>query len=102
MLNLDPPIPGFTTWNAEGHGFGFANATPSECVRGRVKRTLITAILRRTEADFILGAIAERAPIAHLTFLIEPVDRFGRLQEMQSPVANRMRLGPKTLKEAKQ
>lgn len=85
MLNLDPPVPGFTTWNVEGHGFDFANATPGECVRGRVKRTLITAVLGRAEADFILGEIAGQAPIAHLAFWIEPVERFGQLQATQSP-----------------
>lgn len=101
MLNLDPPIPGFTTWNAEGHGFDFANATPGECVRGRVKRTLITAILGRAEADFILGKIAEQAPIAHLTFWIEPVERFGRLQETQPSPMERVGLPTKTLSGGK-
>ncbi len=85
MLALEPPIPGFTTWEAEGHGFGFASATTSERVRGRVKRTLITAVLTRAEADVILGDIAEQAPTAHLTYWVEPVERFGRLQEAQGP-----------------
>jgi hypothetical protein len=96
MLDLDPPIPGFTTWDAEGHGFGFANANPSERVRGRVKRTLITSILGRAEADFILGAIAEQAPIEHLAFWIEPVERFGQLQETQSPLMKCASLPAKT------
>ncbi|MGL4395434.1 MAG: DUF3240 family protein, partial [Hyphomicrobium sp.] len=38
MLALDPPIAGFTTWAAEGHGFGFASASVSERVRGSIKR----------------------------------------------------------------
>lgn len=102
MLALEPPVPGFTTWEAEGHGFGFANATMSERVRGRVKRTVITAVVARAEADFILGEIAEQAPIAHLTYWLEPVERFGRLQEAPSPPPGHAPPLTAPLKEAKQ
>lgn len=84
MLALDPPVPGFTTWDAEGHGFGFSKATTSERVRGRVRRTLITAVLPRDDADHILNEIARQVPIAHLTYWIERVELFGRLQDAAS------------------
>lgn len=84
MLALDPQVPGFTTWDAEGHGFGFSKATTSERVRGRVRRTLITAVLPRADADRVLNEIAKQVPIAHLTFWIERVERFGRLQDASS------------------
>ncbi len=102
MLALEPPVPGFTTWEAEGHGFGFANATTSERVRGRVKRTLITAVLTRAEVDFILGEIVEQAPIAHLTYWVEAVERFGRLQEARALPPSHPSPLTAPLREAKQ
>ncbi len=83
MLSLDPPIPGFTTWDAEGHGFGFAGATVSERVRGRVRKNLITAVIERDEAERLLQIVAQKAPVPHLTFWIEPVESFGRLQALK-------------------
>ncbi len=88
MLSLDPPIPGFTTWDAEGHGFGFASATVSERVRGRVKKNLITAVIERAEAENLLQIIAQKVPVPHLTFWIEPVERFGRLQPLKPTCTN--------------
>lgn len=79
MLRLDPPLAGFTTWTAEGHGFGFANASTSERVRGRVKRSVLIAVLARSDLDRLVSTIAEEAPIPHVTYWIEPVDAFGHL-----------------------
>ncbi|MGQ0456267.1 MAG: DUF3240 family protein [Hyphomicrobium sp.] len=79
MLRRDPPSSGFTTWIAEGHGLGFANASISERVRGRVKRAVLIAVLRRDELDHLVSEIAEAAPIPHVTYWIEPVEAFGHL-----------------------
>ena len=38
MLETTPPIGGFTTMRAEGHGHDFAEASVNERVRGRVRR----------------------------------------------------------------
>jgi hypothetical protein len=80
MLNFDPPLPGFTTWMAEGHGFGFGDATVSERVRGRVKRSVIVAVLDRVVAAGLLDLIATKSPVAHLTYWTEPVDGFGQMR----------------------
>jgi hypothetical protein len=80
MLNFDPPLPGFTTWLAEGHGFGFGDATLSERVRGRVKRSVIVAVLDRRVAAGLLDLIATRGAVAHLTYWTEPVDGFGQMR----------------------
>lgn len=88
MLSLDPPLPGFTTWEAEGHGFGFGGATVNEQVRGRVKRSLITTVLARIDAERLLDAVAQRTPIPDIAFWIEPVERFGRLQRPASSSSN--------------
>lgn len=79
MLRRDPPSSGFTTWIAEGHGLGFANASISERVRGRVKRAVLIAVLRRDELDHLVSEIAAAAPIPHVTYWIEPVEAFGQL-----------------------
>lgn len=80
MLELDPPMTGFTTWTAEGHGYGFGSASVSERVRGRVKRSIIAAIMWRTEAKALLDIIADKAAFPHLTFWTEPIDEFGQMQ----------------------
>lgn len=79
MLGLDPPLAGFTTWEAEGHGFGFANASTSERVRGRVKRSVLVAVMKRASAAALVKKIADEAPIPHVAYWIEPVDAFGHL-----------------------
>lgn len=88
MLDLEPPIAGFTTWTAEGHGFGFGTASISERVRGRVKRSVIVAVVRRVEAGSLLEVISAKAPIPHLTFWTEPVDGFGQMQRGKLSTAN--------------
>lgn len=79
MLDMVPPIAGFTTWSAEGHGFGFSGASISERVRGRVTRSVIVAVFRRREAMALLQAVSAKTPAPHLTYWTEPVDGFGRM-----------------------
>ena len=45
LLNADPPLSGFTTWRAEGHGHDFGKASVRERVRGRVARGVLVLIL---------------------------------------------------------
>lgn len=82
LLESEVPITGFTTWAAEGHGHDFGDATASERVRGRVKRRVLAAVMSRERADALLEEIRQKAPIPHLAFWIEPVERFGRLSEV--------------------
>jgi len=79
MLSFDPPIAGFSTWAAEGHGFGFETASVSERVRGRVKRQMISAVINRATAARLLDAIERHAAMPHLTYWIEPIESFGRV-----------------------
>ncbi len=88
MLSLDPPVPGFTTWDAEGHGFSFAGSTVNERVRGRVKKNLITAVVKHADADLFLEAVAQRVPALHIAFWIEPLERFGQLRPLTSARGN--------------
>ena len=79
MLTIDPPIEGFTTWSAEGHGHGFEKASFRERVRGRVDRTMLVAVVSRFQVAKILETIATRATIPHMAYWIEPIEAFGRL-----------------------
>lgn len=79
MLETDPPIAGFTTWTAEGHGHGLATASISERVRGRVERSVLVAILPRPQLASALDAVRTKAAIPHLTYWVEPIDDFGQL-----------------------
>ena len=80
MLNFEPPLQGFTTWAAEGHGFGFEDATVRERVRGRVTRTVIVIVLDRNVAAEVLDLIERKGAVAHLAYWTEPVDGFGQMQ----------------------
>ncbi|HMN36162.1 MAG TPA: DUF3240 family protein [Hyphomicrobium sp.] len=84
MLTLDPPITGFTTWSVEGRGFTFTGASVDERVRGSVRRQMITAVLARETMTRLLAAIEEKAPMPHLTYWVEPVESFGRMQRRDS------------------
>ena len=83
MLEMVPPIAGFTTWSAEGHGFGFGTASVSERVCGRVKRNVIVAVLRQREAMALLDAVSAKAPTPYLTFWTEALDGFGQMQSCE-------------------
>ncbi len=82
LLRAEPPINGFTTWIADGHGLEFTEASVNERVRGRVKRSVLVAILTRQRAANLLDGLRENAGIADLAHWIEPVDSFGRLTAM--------------------
>lgn len=79
MLSSVPAISGFTTWVAEGHGESFQTATSAERVRGRVARTVFVTVMESSRAKSLLAEIAEKAPITHMIYWIEPVAEFGRL-----------------------
>lgn len=75
----EPPLKGFTTWRASGHGVSFDAASHAERVAGRVARGVLTMVVGRTRAEALLEEIRERAPIPTLMFWIEPVLAAGRL-----------------------
>lgn len=81
MLTMKPAIGGFTTVEAEGHGFDFSKASIRECVRGRVERCVLIAVMPRERAARILEAIREALPVPHLTYWLEPVLEVGHLVE---------------------
>lgn len=79
MLTAAPLIAGFTTWTAEGHGLGFADAPASERVRGRVRRCVLVTVLPRAQLGAVIEDVRTKAAIPHLTYWTEPVESFGQL-----------------------
>lgn len=81
LLASEPPLPGFTSWKADGHGMGFDNASPGEKVRGRVRRCVLTLIATRARTRALLEEIATKLAIPRLLYWLEPVLEVGRLAE---------------------
>ncbi len=79
MLEQYPPLSGFTTMKAEGHGLGFDRANAGEKVRGRINRRLFIIILPIHRAESLLSRIKADIPIPGLMYWTEPVLSAGRL-----------------------
>nr|RAV94040.1 DUF3240 domain-containing protein [Aerococcus mictus] len=84
LLSAEPPISGFTTWVGDGHGLDFREASVNERVRGRVKLSVLVAVLPRQWVAKLLDDLGKNARINSLTYWVEPVDIFGRLTAMTS------------------
>ena len=84
MLSLDPPVAGFTTYSAEGHGMSFDTASVGERVRGRVKRTVIVAVLPRAAAERLVEIVRREIAVPHMAYWIEPVLACGRMGELST------------------
>ena len=79
METTEPPLQGFTTWRASGHGVSFETASHAERVAGRVTRGVLTMVIGRSRAEMLLEQIQQETPIPTLMFWIEPVLAAGRL-----------------------
>ncbi len=78
MLGAHPPITGFTTWRADGHGESFTAASIGERVRGRVERRIFVAVMTSDRARALIDEIASKALTPHMVYWLEPVLEFGR------------------------
>lgn len=79
LLAADPPLPGFTTFVADGHGLDFSSASAAERVRGRVRRGVLMIILPRVRLAALLELVATGAPVPRLMHWVEPIESCGRL-----------------------
>lgn len=79
LMNSDPPLAGFTTWQVEGHGHSFSKASMRERVRGRIARGMLVAVLARSRVAPLLEEIRVKAAIPDLVYWVEPIEAFGRL-----------------------
>ncbi len=88
MTSHGPPVAGFTTFAAEGHGMSFESATVGERVRGRVQRSVVVTILPRADADRLVELVRLEIAVPHMSYWIEPVLACGRMVERPPPAAD--------------
>jgi len=79
LLSAEPPLKGFTTWSADGHGLDFGEASTAERVRGRIRRSVMVLVMPRARVAPLLETIRTEAAAPHLAYWVEPVEGFGRL-----------------------
>jgi hypothetical protein len=79
LLTAEPPLKGFTTWPADGHGLDFGAASVAERVRGRMRRAVMVLILPRSRLPSLLETVRLKAGAPHLAYWVESVESFGRL-----------------------
>ena len=79
VLEQAPPLAGFTSLHAHGHGADFSTATTHERVRGRVRRSLILMVTTTKQIETLLDALRGEFPNQHVVWWTQPVSGFGRL-----------------------
>ncbi|NVK43826.1 MAG: DUF3240 family protein [Oceanospirillaceae bacterium] len=79
FLDASPSLPGFTSFDVEGHGHDFASASTSERVRGHVARKCLWMILPEAEVGRALDALKQGTSNPHVTHWLEPVAGAGSL-----------------------
>ena len=79
LLAIEPPINGFTSSDAEGHGHDFAQAQIREQVRGRIARKVLWLVIHRERVASIIEQLHQRVRNRDAVWWVEPVEQFGRL-----------------------
>lgn len=79
LLDLLPPLGGFTTTKVDGHGFSFENAAAAELVRGRIERCQLQMVIEHGRLDEVLGCLRTKIKFDHGTWWAEKIEGFGRL-----------------------
>lgn len=77
LLDAAPPLSGFTSWRAEGHGASFDETSTNEKVRGRIERNMLVIVIDRARLADLLTELRAGCPIPNLAYWVERVERFG-------------------------
>ncbi|WP_294533540.1 DUF3240 family protein [uncultured Rhodoblastus sp.] len=77
LLDSAPPLPGFTSWRAEGHGASFEGSSTREKVRGRIERNMLAMVLDRARLADLLAGLRAGCAIPDLAYWVERVESFG-------------------------
>ncbi len=79
FLEASPEFPGFTSFDVQGHGHGFASASTHEQVRGHVARKCIWMVLPEGDVKRAIDAVKRGTSNPHVTHWVEPVTEAGSL-----------------------
>jgi hypothetical protein len=79
LIEHDPPLPGFTLLQAEGHSNDFATASTEERVRGRVARRMILMVQPLETIETAVIALRARVRSERVVWWVTRVEDFGRL-----------------------
>ncbi|MDR2196085.1 MAG: DUF3240 family protein [Gallionellaceae bacterium] len=79
LIEHEPPLPGFTLLQAEGHSQDFANAPADEQVRGRVARRVILMTLPDETIPHVIAALRARVHSTHVVWWTTRIEDSGRL-----------------------
>lgn len=79
LLEIRPPLPGFTLLHTSGHGERFEGSSMREQVHGRIDRTLFWVVLPAEDVQRVLGPLRERIQNPDVVWWLEPVEAMGRL-----------------------
>lgn len=80
LLSSEPPLYGFTTWAADGHGLDFSKASANERVRGRVQRCVLILVMHRERVPGLIESLRATITVPGLAYWIEPVEAFQRIR----------------------
>lgn len=64
--------------SVEDHGRSFERATPGECVRGRIDRVMVVAILSAGRAQVLVQHLKDTVQLSRLVWWTEPLGDYGR------------------------
>lgn len=73
LLEAEPPLPGFITLDAEGHGADLRLASVREQVRGRAARRLVAMVLPAERVPVLMAELRVHFAGSDLHWLCQPV-----------------------------
>lgn len=78
--DLQPALPGYTLLDGQGRGPSLDYSSASEEVQGAARIVMIIIVLPADQIDDVLSMIRESYRRPQLSYWVEPVLDFGRLQ----------------------
>ncbi len=73
LLEAEPPLPGFLTLHAEGHGADLRFTSVREQVRGRAARSVLALVVPAERVPALLAALRKRFAGSDLHWVLQPV-----------------------------
>jgi len=73
-------IPGFTAFDAAGHGVTIRLRTPAEQVKGHADQTMVQIVLPRLDAEQLIERTQASFAGTRLVYWVMPVLQFGAIE----------------------